>query len=173
MAMMLHFYHPAVHWLVARIRLEQEFAADAVAATVSGGRRAYLATLAKLTLQAASPAAAPLSFVSNRGMLLERIERLRRLEEHPPALTRWGSKTLAIAILLLAGTVASGLRGSAAEPHGSRIRQNAGFLTGAPRTLASAVTARSSVIVPRILASAALIPAQYDAAAWPGGRAPG
>jgi beta-lactamase regulating signal transducer with metallopeptidase domain len=164
MAMTLHFYHPAVHWLVARIRLEQEFAADAVAATVAGGRRAYLATLAKLTLQAASPAAVPLSFVSNRGMLLERIERLRRLDEHPPALTRWGSKTVAIAILLLAGTVASGLRGAADESRGpgSGVLPNVGF-QAAPRTPACGAMANATFDGS----------AQNDAAAWPGRRAPG
>jgi beta-lactamase regulating signal transducer with metallopeptidase domain len=35
----LHFYHPLVHSLAARLRLEQELAADAAAARVLGGQR--------------------------------------------------------------------------------------------------------------------------------------
>ena len=32
LALVFHFYHPLVHWLAARLRLEQELAADAAAA---------------------------------------------------------------------------------------------------------------------------------------------
>ena len=35
---MVQFYHPLVHWLVARLRLQQELAADAVGAPLAGGR---------------------------------------------------------------------------------------------------------------------------------------
>src|SRR5690606_35085183 len=38
----IHFYHPLVHWLVARLRLEQELAADASGMRISGGRDVYL-----------------------------------------------------------------------------------------------------------------------------------
>ena len=37
LGLLLHFYHPLVHWLVRRLRLEQELAADAAAARVTGG----------------------------------------------------------------------------------------------------------------------------------------
>jgi beta-lactamase regulating signal transducer with metallopeptidase domain len=112
LALALHFYHPAVHWLAARIRLEQEFAADAMAASLAGGRRAYLTTLARFTLRASAPprALAP-SFISNRGMLLARIDRLRRLETNAPPVNRWTSRFVALAILIAATTVASGFRG--------------------------------------------------------------
>jgi beta-lactamase regulating signal transducer with metallopeptidase domain len=36
-----HFYHPLVRRLASRLRLHQELAADALAATVAGGRDAY------------------------------------------------------------------------------------------------------------------------------------
>jgi hypothetical protein len=101
----------------------------------------------------------PLSFVSNRDMLLQRIERLRRLETDSPALNRWGSKFVAVAILLLAGVVASGLRGGTTDSAvrgNSRIRQDARESDGAG-------TARGS-IRPE---------SENDAAAWPGSRAPG
>ena len=39
-ALAVHFYHPPLHWLAGRVRLEQELAADALAASVSGGRAA-------------------------------------------------------------------------------------------------------------------------------------
>ena len=33
----LHFYHPLLHWLIGRLRLEQELAADAAAAEFPAG----------------------------------------------------------------------------------------------------------------------------------------
>ena len=41
----VQFYHPLAHWLSARLRLEQELAADAWSARLSGGTLAYLTTL--------------------------------------------------------------------------------------------------------------------------------
>ena len=38
----LHFYHPLAHWLAKRLRLEQELAADAWGAALSGGSPTYL-----------------------------------------------------------------------------------------------------------------------------------
>ena len=46
----LHFYNPLAHWLTARLRLEQELAADAGSASLSGGKQAYLAALAQMRL---------------------------------------------------------------------------------------------------------------------------
>ena len=51
LGLVLHFYHPLLHWLMGRLRLEQELAADAAAASVSGGQRQYLATIAELALR--------------------------------------------------------------------------------------------------------------------------
>jgi beta-lactamase regulating signal transducer with metallopeptidase domain len=48
--LMLHCYHPLLHWLMNRLRLEQELAADAAAASISGGSRQYLSTIAELAL---------------------------------------------------------------------------------------------------------------------------
>ena len=50
LGLVLHFYHPLLHWLMNRLRLEQELAADAAAAGVSGGQRQYLTTIAELAL---------------------------------------------------------------------------------------------------------------------------
>ena len=38
----LHFYHPLLYWLAGRLRLQQELAADGLAAPLAGGRDAYL-----------------------------------------------------------------------------------------------------------------------------------
>lgn len=75
----LHFYHPLVHWLLHRLRLEQELAADAAAARLAGGPQSYLATLAGLALaQPAARSAWPVhAFVPTRHMFLRRIEMLR------------------------------------------------------------------------------------------------
>jgi hypothetical protein len=47
----LHFYNPIVHWLVNRLRLEQEWAADQIAAEALGGSKKYLSLLAELALK--------------------------------------------------------------------------------------------------------------------------
>ncbi|HWB08423.1 MAG TPA: M56 family metallopeptidase [Pirellulales bacterium] len=77
-SMALHIYHPLVHWLAGRLRLEQELAADAWAAEMSGGREAYLFTLAQMALRQddrrVAWAARP--FLPGRGTLLRRIEML-------------------------------------------------------------------------------------------------
>ncbi len=54
----LHFYHPLMHWLANRLRLEQELAADAVAARHIGGQRRYLCILAEMALSESSRAPA-------------------------------------------------------------------------------------------------------------------
>ena len=38
--LVFHFYHPLVHWLAGRLRLEQALGADAAAPAVSGGQLA-------------------------------------------------------------------------------------------------------------------------------------
>jgi beta-lactamase regulating signal transducer with metallopeptidase domain len=81
----LHAYQPLAHWLVARLRLGQELAADAWGASLSGGNRPYLAALARLALRGSGPVeAAPSAvyrtarpFLPTRGTLLRRIDMLR------------------------------------------------------------------------------------------------
>ena len=46
----VQFFHPLAHWLAGRLRLEQELAADAVAAEITGSRTTYLTSLAELAL---------------------------------------------------------------------------------------------------------------------------
>src|SRR5258708_36844007 len=75
-AVVLHFYHPLVHWLAARLRLEQELAADAAAARLTGGQRTYLTTLAGMALrQSDCPLAWPArTFLPTPGTFMRGIE---------------------------------------------------------------------------------------------------
>ncbi len=112
MALVLHFYHPAVHWLVARVRLEQEFAADAAAALVVGGPRPYITVLARMALRATRPAHGNVipAFFATRGALLRRIERLRTTNADPSVTACWASKFVAASILMAATLFAAGFR---------------------------------------------------------------
>ncbi len=107
----LHFYHPLVHWLVSRLRLEQELAADALAAPLAGGRALYLNTLAAMTLrQADRPADWPARpFLPTRGTLLRRIEMLKNTSELPSIVSR-PVRIAVIAVVFCAGVAAAGLR---------------------------------------------------------------
>jgi beta-lactamase regulating signal transducer with metallopeptidase domain len=75
----IHFYHPLLHWLANRLRLQQELAADHLAAMHVGGHKSYLRALARLALRQDVRARAwPMpSLLSETGTLLRRIEMLR------------------------------------------------------------------------------------------------
>jgi beta-lactamase regulating signal transducer with metallopeptidase domain len=111
-ALVLHFYHPLVHWLMNRLRLEQELAADAAAAGVSGGQRQYLVTIAELALnQQDRPLFWPArSFLPTHNNFLRRIAVLRNNKlrfNRPSPVTR----LMTIGIVLLCGLLVAGLRG--------------------------------------------------------------
>jgi beta-lactamase regulating signal transducer with metallopeptidase domain len=117
LGLMLHFYHPLVHWLVHRLRLEQELAADAAAAGVIGGERRYLETIAELALgQSDRPLVWPArSFLPTRNTFLRRIAMLRDARPRSMRGTT-GTRLLAIGSVLLCAVLVAGLRGpSAAE----------------------------------------------------------
>ncbi len=125
------------HWLAARLRLQQELAADATAAALAGGRASYLAALARLALRRDEiPAAWPARpFLPARGTFVRRIEMLRDakipLESPPPS--RLG-RPLAVGALLAVGLVTAGLRG----PEGPGVAR-------AQETVKKAATARPAV----------------------------
>lgn len=79
LGLILHFYNPMVHWLSERMKLEQELAADAIAARLAGGQRDYLRVLATLAIDHQNnhvgwPARA---FLPTRNSFLRRLEMLR------------------------------------------------------------------------------------------------
>ncbi len=103
----LHFYHPLVHWLANRLRLEQELAADALAAQVVGGSRAYLNAIGELALkQTEEPVGWPAHpFLPTRRTFLRRIEMLRDLKflsGSAPRLVRWATLASVAAVTLVA-----------------------------------------------------------------------
>lgn len=109
--LLLHFYHPLVHWLANRLRLEQELAADATAAAHSGGARPYLKTLAELALrQADRPVAWPArTFLPTKGTLMRRVEMLRDTGLVRGTAPQW-RRGFAVATLLGAAVLLSGIR---------------------------------------------------------------
>ena len=112
----LHFYHPLWQWLVGRLRLEQELAADALAASVTGGREAYLMNLAALALRRsdASIAWPARAFLPSRHMFLRRVEMLR---DPKFAVDRsgWLLRVGSVVALLLFGLLISGVRPDTVE----------------------------------------------------------
>ncbi|MBW3540517.1 MAG: DUF1559 domain-containing protein [Planctomycetes bacterium] len=106
----LHFYHPLVHWLAARLRLEQELAADSDAAGAAGGSQPYLQLLARLALRRPQrrPVFAVRPFLPLRGTLIRRIEMLRHTAPVPRGRTK-GRYVVAAALGVVAIAVA-GLR---------------------------------------------------------------
>jgi beta-lactamase regulating signal transducer with metallopeptidase domain len=111
----LHFYHPLVHWLANRLRLQQELAADAAAARVLGGQRKYVTTLAAMALrQSDHPLAWPASaFIPNGKTFVRRIEMLHRSKPLRGDVSR-PVVFLSVAAVLLAAACAAGIRGSVA-----------------------------------------------------------
>lgn len=121
----VHPYHPLAHWLTARLRLEQELAADAWGARLSGGNRPYLEALARLALRRGGPLESSPSltawparpFLPTRGTFLRRIEMLRDAKSNPlptaplPPLGRAAT----VAALAAAGLFVAGLRGPVSD----------------------------------------------------------
>jgi beta-lactamase regulating signal transducer with metallopeptidase domain len=112
LGLVLHLYHPLMHWLIGRLRLEQELAADAAAASVSGGQRQYLMTIAELALrQPDRPLLWPArTFLPTRTTFLRRIAMLRdsklRFDRLSPI-----ARLTAIVSVLLCGLLVAGVRG--------------------------------------------------------------
>ena len=117
----VHLYHPLAHWLVARLRLDQELAADARAARLSGGSRLYLEALARLALRRPGPLEPSTSanlwparpFLPTRGMFLRRMEMLHDPNSTPLRTEplRPLGRALTIAALSAAALIVAGLRG--------------------------------------------------------------
>ncbi len=112
----LHFYHPLVHGLANRLRLQQELAADAAAARVVGGQRKYVTMLAAMALrQADQPLAWPANaFLPNSKTFVRRIEMLHRSKSLGADVSR-PIVFLSVAAVLVAAVCAAGIRGSVAS----------------------------------------------------------
>lgn len=136
----IHFYHPLVHWLARRLRLELELAADALGAEAAGGREAYLIILAQMALRqddrAIAWAARP--FLPSRGAFLRRIDMLRDPRQiRPAAMSRRGRLAI-VSGIVAAGLLFAGLRGPSAESVAQPPKKPAATAAG-PATEATAV----------------------------------
>jgi hypothetical protein len=108
----IHFYHPLVHWIVGRLQLQQELAADAQAARLAGGRREYLLVLSRLALgmEKDRPAWPATAFLRGKGHLIRRIHVLKEqlpIKDDAMPLT---SRGITIALLFAIGLGAAALR---------------------------------------------------------------
>jgi beta-lactamase regulating signal transducer with metallopeptidase domain len=113
----LHFYHPLAHWLAARLRLEQELAADAWGAALSGGKTTYLASLAQMALRRDTKALTwpARAFLPSRGTFVRRIEMLRNTTRISHASLPISARLLTVGILAAIGILVAGLRGPAGQ----------------------------------------------------------
>ena len=65
LARMVYFFHPVVHWIAYRVRLERELACDQMAMATSGqGAAEYAATLVRVVSQSSEPSVFKTSAVS-------------------------------------------------------------------------------------------------------------
>jgi beta-lactamase regulating signal transducer with metallopeptidase domain len=95
----LLFYHPAVHWVSACMRVERECCCDDLAIQVTGDPLGYARALTALEENLQSPAIEP-ALASTGGSLLSRIERIARVRRAAITAPRsW------IAVAVLASTV--------------------------------------------------------------------
>lgn len=95
----LMFYHPAVWWISAQVRIERENCCDDLAVAVCGNRIQYARALTRLEeLRAAAPT---IAVAANGGSLLERIRRIATNRDEVTSTTsRWAA---AIAVLSIIG----------------------------------------------------------------------
>jgi beta-lactamase regulating signal transducer with metallopeptidase domain len=79
-AVALNYFHPLVRWMVARLQLQQELAADAIGARFGGGATSYLVALSSLALSQdrRAPWWPARAFLPARGTLVRRITMLRK-----------------------------------------------------------------------------------------------
>lgn len=109
--LLFNFYHPLLHWLARRLRLEQELAADAAAAQVIGNSRDYLKSLAELALRQTAPRVAwPVrTFLPSSRIMARRIEMLR--DAKSPLVDRSVfRRSFVVSAVLAVGLLVSGFR---------------------------------------------------------------
>ena len=116
----LLFFHPMVHALVHRLRLEQELAADQLAAGKVGSAKVYGRALASLTLrsqQSFETSNARLGSMLSAGQICvtRRVIMLRQGSLKPiPTRSRWS--ILAVIAIACTAIPLTGLRGTTQEP---------------------------------------------------------
>ena len=95
----LLFYHPAVWWISARIRIEREHCCDDAAIAIGGNALQYARALTRLEELRGDPT--QLALAANGGSLLARIRRVAGIPGEGPS--RWvaGAALLTVVVVLL------------------------------------------------------------------------
>jgi WD40 repeat protein/beta-lactamase regulating signal transducer with metallopeptidase domain len=119
LAKCLCWFHPLVYWLTARLRLEQEYAADAWVASESDSRE-YVRCLARLALEQGRGSGCPAPALwRRRPEILRRIDMLRRNPRGLPCQldkrAGWAVAALTAAACLVVAGVGP-LRSAAPQP---------------------------------------------------------
>jgi len=142
----LHFYHPLINWLVNRLHLEQELAADAAAVRVLGGQKPYLKMLAGMALKdhTASLPGVARTFFPQSGTLMARVELLRgnKVEAGEGSFS-W--RATVRGVLVCVGLMLAGLRPLAGSD-GARPQQVPLSSAFAPETAAACLVWRPEQI---------------------------
>jgi beta-lactamase regulating signal transducer with metallopeptidase domain len=94
----LLFYHPAVWWVSARIRQERENCCDDLAVAFCGSTLTYVQALTELE-QMCQPAPR-LAMAATGSSLLQRVQRLLRMNQAAPAMAAGWTASLAILVIL-------------------------------------------------------------------------
>jgi beta-lactamase regulating signal transducer with metallopeptidase domain len=152
-AVVAHYYHPLVHWLGRRLRLEQETDADQLAARVFGQRQQYALILARLALRPAQSeqASAGIGLFMSRPLLMRRIAMLRRPANSTPKIARY-HRGVAVTLIVLSALGVAGLRKKPAAvaqqaspkdielavPAADGLQSAADLIVGAPSATAAA-----------------------------------
>jgi hypothetical protein len=146
----LHFYHPLVHWIVARLLLQQELAADAQGARLAGGSRNYIRTLSRLALRLdeSSWTLAAKMFLPARGQLIRRIHVLSaNMPWRNSSLSAFG-RAVIVAALAAVGLAVTSLRGPATTLAGEKTAARDNAIVAPPNSASrtSAVRANATPI---------------------------
>ncbi|WP_308920239.1 M56 family metallopeptidase [Janthinobacterium sp. J1-1] len=123
----LLFFHPVVWWLSARLRIERELVADALAAQSLQDPAQLVSALHQLSLQPATPGHDGLLLSARGGTLLMRIQRL--MAPAPTLMPGRAGWKLALPAMLLAGST---LLAQAPRPSAPPIRLAAASMLALP-----------------------------------------
>lgn len=118
-AVALHAYHPAVHWLANHLQLQQEMAADRRAASRLGNPRDYLRALVRLSLQQDDIAASRMlatTFLPSPTTLFRRIEMLRIMDDSRKSRKHWLGRAVTLTAFLSALTLITVFQVTGQEP---------------------------------------------------------
>jgi len=120
------FFHPAVRWLVGRVRLAREQCVDAEVVRRIGRRREYLESLVDAARSASSARAVPAALFLRQSHLRERVDLLLQEVSMSRARAAVHAAAAAVAVLLAVSLSASAWPlQSAAAPNASAKTQEA------------------------------------------------